>query len=47
LVRLVDGNTERAGRVQVLVNGKWGGVCDVKWDKNDAAVVCRSLGYKG
>ncbi|XP_048767769.2 deleted in malignant brain tumors 1 protein-like [Ostrea edulis] len=47
LVRLVDGKTEGAGRVEVLVNGQWVGICDSTWDWADAKVVCRSLGYEG
>lgn len=33
------------GRVEILHDGQWGSVCDYKWDKEDAEVVCIEMGF--
>lgn len=44
-IRLVQGTTPREGRVEVCMNNVWGTVCDNGWDRFDARVVCRQLGF--
>jgi hypothetical protein len=33
------------GRVEMSVDGVWGTICNRYWDKMDASVFCKSIGF--
>ena len=43
-VRLIGGDNEFGGRVEVCVNRAWGTVCSQYWGSEEARVVCNQLG---
>ena len=46
-MRLVDGRSEREGRLEVCQDGVWGTVCDDGWLlQTSGRVVCRQLGFE-
>ena len=44
-VRLTGSKKPHAGRVEVEYKGVWGTISSHGWNKSDARVVCRQLGY--
>ncbi|XP_019852771.1 PREDICTED: scavenger receptor cysteine-rich type 1 protein M160-like [Amphimedon queenslandica] len=44
-IRLISGGVPYKGRIQVLMNGTWAGVCGDKFRATNGNVVCRQLGY--
>lgn len=43
-LRLMAGENECTGRVEVKVQGEWGTVCNNGWDMDEVSVICRQLG---
>ena len=43
LIRLVDGNDEFEGRLEMCVSGQWGTVCDEGFGQIDAEKACAQL----
>ena len=47
-VRLAGGGKKGEGWVEVCINNRWGTVCgdsSANWGHDEAAIVCRQLGY--
>jgi lysyl oxidase-like protein 2/3/4 len=44
-IRLVGGQSDNEGNVEIFHNGRWGNICDDEWDKYEVEVVCRQLGF--
>ena len=43
-IRLVGGEIEQEGRIELCVNGLWGSVCGTGFTQMDAYVACKHLG---
>ena len=44
-IRLVGGESENEGTIEVCYNHVWGTVCSQFWSSLDANVACRQLGF--
>ena len=44
-IRLVDGGSNREGRVEIFIQDHWHTICDDYWDDSDASVICKNQGY--
>ena len=44
-VRLVGGDLEQEGILEICVNGLWGTVCSSGWSTIDSLVACKQMGY--
>ena len=44
-IRLMEGESEFEGRLEVCINSRWGTVGSNGWTKIDEQVICNDLGY--
>ena len=47
-LRLMDGDNEDTGRLEIFHDNTWGSICDDRWTENkihNAKVACNQLGY--
>ena len=42
-IRLVGGDYNWEGRVEIFYSGTWSAISDTSWTSSDATVVCRQL----
>ena len=45
-VRLVDGEKETEGRVEVCFSKRWGTISGDGWTQTESTIVCNDLGYE-
>ena len=45
VLRLVGGEADHEGRLEILHDGEWGTICDDYWTDTEADLACRILGY--
>ena len=45
-VRLMDGDTDVEGRVEVCFGRRWGTISGDGWTQTESTVVCDDLGYQ-
>lgn len=46
-IRLVGGDFENEGTIEVCVQSLWSYITDVSWTGANARVICNQLGYSG
>ena len=44
-LRLVGGNSENDGRLEIFFNGEWNTICSKRWNSRAALVACKQLGF--